>query len=70
MDDFEWVHPNELQPGDLQAFAGRILTVAVVIPDGRRTRVMYDEAPARYFGNGMQVQAIRSGASGSRDGER
>lgn len=60
-EDIEWVHPNQLRPGDRQVFAGRLLTVAVVLPDGKlRTRVMYDEAPERYWGNGSQVQRLRS----------
>ena len=57
-EDVEWVRVTELRPGDQQIFAGRLLTVAVVIPDGRRTRVMYDEVRERYWGNGVQVQRL------------
>ena len=57
-DDVEWVRVTELRPGDRQLFAGRLLTVAVVIPDGRRTRVMYDEVRERCWGNAVQVQRL------------
>lgn len=64
-EDVEWVRVTTLRPGDRQLFAGRLLTVAIVIPDGRRTRVMYDEAPERYWGNGVQVQILGRGPDAS-----